>query len=162
MTRTSPQLNQRTRSHPAENDWHRGRPQPMVLFGQNAELKAVIRRKWWWSSAARRKFTGKSKKLWWPSAENVEVDGNVGDAVVGVMGNVHLNPGAKIRKDAVAVLGTRFCRAGSNNRRQCGFGRRQSRCGGRRDRPRTKNQRRFANPIHKQWPAGQMAEVLRI
>jgi uncharacterized RDD family membrane protein YckC len=38
----------------------------------------------------------------------------VGDAVVAVMGNVHLKPGAKINKDVVAVMGTLTVDSGVN------------------------------------------------
>jgi uncharacterized RDD family membrane protein YckC len=83
-----------------------GRPQPIVMFGQNVELKAG-------DSAEAVVVIGGSAKIHGKVRQGVvtiggssEVDGEVGDAVVAVMGNVHLKPGAKINKNAVAVMGT--------------------------------------------------------
>lgn len=80
--------------------------QPIVLFGQNAELKAS-------ESAETVVVIGGSATIHGHVREavvviggDVEVDGDVGEAVVAVFGNVHLKPGARIRQDAVAVLGS--------------------------------------------------------
>jgi uncharacterized RDD family membrane protein YckC len=80
--------------------------QPIVLMGQNAELKAG-------DSAEAVVVIGGSAKVHGSVREaavvilgDLEVDGEVGDAVVAVMGNIHLKPGARVRRDAVAVMGT--------------------------------------------------------
>jgi uncharacterized RDD family membrane protein YckC len=80
--------------------------QPIVLFGQNAELKAG-------DSAEAVVVIGGSAKIHGHVREavvviggNLEVDGEVGEAVVAIFGNIHAKPGAVIHQDAVAVLGT--------------------------------------------------------
>jgi uncharacterized RDD family membrane protein YckC len=81
-------------------------PQPVVLFGQNALLKAG-------DSAETVVVIGGSATIHGRVHQSVvviggdaEVDGDVGQAVVAVMGNVHLQPGAVVHEDAVAVGGT--------------------------------------------------------
>ena len=80
--------------------------QPIVLFGQNAELKAG-------DSAEAVVVIGGSARIHGHVREavvviggNLEVDGEVGEAVVAIFGNIHAKPGAVIHQDAVAVLGT--------------------------------------------------------
>ncbi len=80
--------------------------QPMVLFGQNAELKTN-------DTAEAVVVIGGSAKIHGHVHEavvviggNLEVDGKVGEDVVVIFGNVHLKPGAIINHDVVAVLGT--------------------------------------------------------
>ena len=80
--------------------------QPIVLFGQNAELKTN-------ETAEAVVVIGGSAKIHGHVHEavvvirgNVEVDGNVGDAVVAILGNVHVKPGAKIQSNVVAIMGS--------------------------------------------------------
>ena len=82
-----------------------GNLQPIVLFGQNAELKAG-------DSAEAVVVIGGSAKIHGHVREAVvviggslEVDGEVGESVVAIFGNVRLTSGADIHQDAVAVLG---------------------------------------------------------
>jgi uncharacterized RDD family membrane protein YckC len=82
------------------------RPQPIVMFGQNVELKAGDAAEVVVVIGGSAKVHGKVRQAVVTIGGSSEVDGEVGDAVVAVMGNVHLKPGAKIHKDAVAVMGT--------------------------------------------------------
>ncbi len=78
---------------------------PIVLFGQNAELKtneitqAVV------VVGGSAKIHGHVQEAVVVIGGDVEVDGEVGDAVVAIFGNVHFKPGAKIRNDVVAMMG---------------------------------------------------------
>ena len=87
-------------------DESRGEPQPIVMFGQNVELKAGDSADVIVVIGGSAKVHGKVRQAVVTIGGSSEVDGEVGDAVVAVMGNVHLKPGAKINKDAVAVMGT--------------------------------------------------------
>ena len=85
---------------------HKGNAQPIVMFGQDVEVKP-------WESAevvvvigGSAKVHGKVKEAVVTIGGSSEVDGEVGEAVVAVMGNVHLKPGARVHEDAVAVMGT--------------------------------------------------------
>ena len=80
--------------------------QPMVLIGQDAELKAGQSAEAVVVIGGSAKVHGKVKDAVVAVGGNLEVDGEVGDSVVAVLGNVRLKEGARIRKDAVAVLGT--------------------------------------------------------
>jgi len=80
--------------------------QPIVLFGQNAELKTN-------ETAEAVVVIGGSAKIHGHVHEavvviggNAEVDGDVGDAVVAILGNVHVKPGANIHQDVVAIMGS--------------------------------------------------------
>jgi uncharacterized RDD family membrane protein YckC len=80
--------------------------QPIVLFGQNAELKTN-------ETAEAVVVIGGSAKIHGHVHEavvviggNAEVDGDVGDAVVAILGNVHVKPGASIHQDVVAIMGS--------------------------------------------------------
>jgi uncharacterized RDD family membrane protein YckC len=80
--------------------------QPIVLFGQNAELKAG-------ETAEAVVVIGGSAKIHGHVHEAVvviggdlEVDGEVGDAVVAIFGNVHVKPRANIHQDVVAIMGS--------------------------------------------------------
>jgi uncharacterized RDD family membrane protein YckC len=82
-----------------------GQPQPMVMFGQNVELKAG-------DTAETVVVIGGSAKIHgkvWQDVVTIggssEVDGEVGQNVVAIAGNIHLKPGAKIGQDTVAVMG---------------------------------------------------------
>jgi len=83
-----------------------GQPQPIVMFGQNVELKAGDSAEAVVVIGGSAKIHGKVRKAVVTIGGNSEVDGEVGEGVVAVMGNVHLKPGAKINEDAVAVMGT--------------------------------------------------------
>ena len=95
--------NEAVANHEDEN---RGEPQPIVMFGQNVELKAGDEADVIVVIGGSAKVHGKVRQAVVTIGGSSEVDGEVGDAVVAVMGNVHLMPGAKINKDAVAVMGT--------------------------------------------------------
>jgi len=82
-----------------------GQPQPMVMFGQNVELKAGDTADVIVVIGGSAKVHGKVRQAVVTIGGSSEVDGEVGDAVVAVLGNVHLKPGAKINRDAVAVMG---------------------------------------------------------
>ena len=88
--------------------------QPIVLFGQNAELKTN-------ETAEAVVVIGGSAKIHGHVHEsvvviggNLEVEGEVGEAVVAIFGNVHLKPGAVIHQDAVAILGSISAEPGTN------------------------------------------------
>jgi len=89
-----------------QEDANVGQPQPIVMFGQNVELKAGDSADVVVVIGGSAKIHGKVRQAVVTIGGSSEVDGEVGDAVVAVMGNVHLKPGAKINKDAVAVMGT--------------------------------------------------------
>jgi len=89
-----------------KDDESGGQPQPIVMFGQNVELKAGDTADVVVVIGGSAKIHGKVRQAVVTIGGSSEVDGEVGDAVVAVMGNIHLKPGAKINKDAVAVMGT--------------------------------------------------------
>jgi uncharacterized RDD family membrane protein YckC len=80
--------------------------QPIVLFGQNAELKANETAEAVVVIGGSATVHGHVRDAVVVIGGNLDVDGDVGDAVVAVFGNVHVKPGATIHQDAVAVLGT--------------------------------------------------------
>jgi hypothetical protein len=80
--------------------------QPIVLFGQNAELKAGDTAEEVVVIGGSAKIHGHVREAVVVIGGNLEVDGEVGEDVVAVFGNVHAKPGAIIHQDAVAVLGT--------------------------------------------------------
>jgi len=84
----------------------RGQPQPIVMFGQDVELKAGDSADVVVVIGGSATVHGKVRQAVVTIGGSSEVDGEVGDAVVAVMGNVHLKPGARINKDAVVVAGT--------------------------------------------------------
>jgi uncharacterized RDD family membrane protein YckC len=81
------------------------RSQPLVLIGQDAELKAGESAEAVVVIGGSAKVHGKVRDAAVVIGGTLEVDGEVGDSVVAVLGDVHLKEGARIRKDAVAVLG---------------------------------------------------------
>jgi uncharacterized RDD family membrane protein YckC len=81
-------------------------PQPIVLFGQNAELKTNETAEAVVVIGGSATIHGRVHDAVVVIGGNLEVDGDIGDAVVAIFGNVHVKPGAKIRDDAVAVMGT--------------------------------------------------------
>lgn len=83
-----------------------GRAEPLVLFGQNAELKAGETAEAVVVIGGSATIHGKVRNAVVVIGGNVEVDGDVGDAVVAIFGNVHIKPGAVIHHDAVAVMGS--------------------------------------------------------
>jgi uncharacterized RDD family membrane protein YckC len=90
-----------------ETGRHRGtRHQPIVLIGQNAELKAGDSAEAVVVIGGSAKVHGKVRDAVVVICGNLEVDGEVGDSAVAVMGNIRIKEGARIHKDAVAVMGT--------------------------------------------------------
>jgi hypothetical protein len=83
-----------------------GQPQPIVMFGQDVELKAGDTAEAVVVIGGSAKVHGKVHQAVVTIGGNSEVDGDVGDAVVAVMGDAHIKSGAKIHRDIVAVLGT--------------------------------------------------------
>src|SRR5208283_2995249 len=83
-----------------------GEPQPIVMFGQDVELKAGESAEAVVVIGGSAKIHGKVREAVVTVGGSSEVDGEVGEAVVAVMGNVHLKQGARIHEDAVAVMGT--------------------------------------------------------
>ncbi len=80
--------------------------EPMVMFGQNAELKAGETAEAVVVFGGSAKVHGKVRDAVVVIGGSAEVDGEVDDAVVAIFGNVHLQPGAVIHHDAVAVMGS--------------------------------------------------------
>ena len=80
--------------------------QPIVLFGQNAELKAGDTAEAVVVIGGSATIHGHVRDAVVVIGGDLEVDGEVGDAVVAIFGNVHVKPGGKIHQDAVAVMGT--------------------------------------------------------
>ena len=128
-------------------DESRGEPQPIVMFGQNVELKAGDSADVVVVIGGSAKVHGKVRQAVVTIGGSSEVDGEVGDAVVAVMGNVHLKPGAKINKDAVAVMGTLTVDSGVKIARRRGVGRRQVQYRGRGKDPWSEGERGFADTI---------------
>jgi uncharacterized RDD family membrane protein YckC len=89
-----------------KDDENGGQPQPIVMFGQNVELKAGDTADVIVVIGGSAKVHGKVRQAVVTIGGSSEVDGEVGEAVVAVMGNVHLKSGANIHEDAVAVMGT--------------------------------------------------------
>jgi uncharacterized RDD family membrane protein YckC len=87
-------------------DGNGGEPQPIVMFGQNVELKAGDSADVIVVIGGSAKVHGKVRQAVVTIGGSSEVDGEVGEGVVAVMGNVHLKPGARIHEDAVTVMGT--------------------------------------------------------
>ena len=85
---------------------HEENPQPIVMFGQDVELKAGDSAEVVVVIGGSAKIHGKVKEAVVTIGGSSEVDGQVGEAVVAIMGNIHLKPGAKVGEDAVAVMGT--------------------------------------------------------
>ncbi|HXI72918.1 MAG TPA: RDD family protein [Verrucomicrobiae bacterium] len=80
--------------------------QPLVLIGQDADLKAGDAAETVVVIGGSARIHGHVHEAVVVIGGDLEVDGDVGDAVVAIFGNVHLNQGASIRRDAVAVLGS--------------------------------------------------------
>jgi len=81
------------------------RPQPIVMFGQDVELKAGDSAEAVVVIGGSAKIHGKVREAVVTIGGSSEVDGEVGEAVVAVIGNVHLLPGARVHENAVAVMG---------------------------------------------------------
>ena len=77
----------------------------VVLFGQNAELKAGETAEAVVVFGGSAKIHGKVRDAVVVIGGSAEVDGEVNDAVVAIFGNIHLKPGAVIHHDTVAVMG---------------------------------------------------------
>jgi uncharacterized RDD family membrane protein YckC len=97
-----PATNEATASQENESG---GQPQPMVMFGQNVELKGGDTAETVVVIGGSAKIHGKVWRDVVTIGGSSEVDGEVGQNVVAVMGNVHLKPGADIGRDTVAVMG---------------------------------------------------------
>ncbi len=87
--------------------------QPIVLFGQNAELKTNETAETVVVIGGSAKIHGHVREAVVVIGGNLEVDGEIGQAVVAIFGNVHVKPGAMIHQDAVAVLGAVSAAAGT-------------------------------------------------
>jgi hypothetical protein len=88
-----------------QNDEGRDNPQPIVLFGQNAELKAGETADSVVVIGGSAIIHGKVRHEVVVIDGDLEVDGEVGDAAVAIFGNVHAKPGAVIHQETVAVMG---------------------------------------------------------
>ena len=66
-----------------------GQPQPIVMFGQNVELKAGDSAEVVVVIGGSAKIHGKVREAVVTIGGSSEVDGEVGEAVVAIMGNVH-------------------------------------------------------------------------
>ncbi|HTY86074.1 MAG TPA: RDD family protein [Candidatus Acidoferrum sp.] len=82
-----------------------GQLHPIVMFGQDVELKVGDSAEAVVVIGGSAKIHGKVREAVVTIGGSSEVDGEVGEAVVAVMGNVHLQPGARVHEDAVAVMG---------------------------------------------------------
>jgi uncharacterized RDD family membrane protein YckC len=82
-----------------------GEPQPIVMFGQNVELKAGDTADVIVVLGGSAKVHGKVRQDVVTIGGSSEVDGEVGQNVVAIAGSVYLKPGAKIGQDTVAVMG---------------------------------------------------------
>ncbi len=83
-----------------------GHSQPIVLFWQNAELKADDTAETVVVIGGSAVIRGKVKEAVVSIGGNVEVDGEVGQSAVAVLGNVKLTPKAHVHEDTVAVMGS--------------------------------------------------------
>jgi uncharacterized RDD family membrane protein YckC len=90
-----------SRNNEGQND-----VQPIVLFGQNAELKVGETAEDVVVIGGSANIHGHVREAVVVIGGNLEVDGEVGEDVVAIFGNIHAKPGAVIHQDAVAVLGT--------------------------------------------------------
>jgi uncharacterized RDD family membrane protein YckC len=88
------------------NNEGRNDVQPIVLFGQNAELKAGETAEAVVVIGGSATIHGHVRDAVVVIGGDLEVDGQVGDAAVAIFGNVHVKPGGTIHQDAVAVMGT--------------------------------------------------------
>jgi uncharacterized RDD family membrane protein YckC len=88
-----------------QNDGSGGQPQPIVMFGQNVELKAGDEADVIVVIGGSAKVHGKVRQDVVTIGGSSEVDGEVGQNVVAIAGSVHLKPGAKIGQNTVAVMG---------------------------------------------------------
>jgi uncharacterized RDD family membrane protein YckC len=103
----------------SDDTWDKNGPnnvQPLVLFGQNAELKTNETAEAVVVIGGNAEIHGRVHEAVVVIGGNVEVDGEVGDAVVAIFGNVHVMPKAVIHQDAVAVLGNTWVAAGTKVR----------------------------------------------
>ena len=82
-----------------------GQPQPIIMFGQNVELKAGDEADVIVVIGGSAKVHGKVRQDVVTIGGGSEVDGEVGQNVVAIAGSIHLKPGAKIGQDTVAVMG---------------------------------------------------------
>ncbi len=80
--------------------------QPIVLFGQNAELKAGETAEAVVVIGGSATIHGHVRDAVVVIGGDLEVDGEVGNAVVAIFGNVHVKPGGTIHQNAVAIMGT--------------------------------------------------------
>ncbi len=84
----------------------RGNSQPIVLFGQNAELSADDTAETVVVIGGSATIHGHVRQAVVVIGGDLEVDGEIGQAAVAIFGNMHIKPGAEIHQDAVAVMGT--------------------------------------------------------
>ena len=88
----------------AKIDRH-GSGAPLVVFGQNVEVKAGETKEAVVVIGGSAKVHGKVTEAVVVIGGKAEISGEVGDAVVSVFGGVQLTPSARIHGDAVAVCG---------------------------------------------------------
>jgi uncharacterized RDD family membrane protein YckC len=79
--------------------------QPIVLFGQNAELKAGDTAETVVVIGGSAKIHGHVREAVVVIGGDLEIDGEVGQAAVAIFGNVHVRPKAIIHQDVVAIGG---------------------------------------------------------
>ena len=87
--------------------------QPIVLFGQNAELKAGETAEDVVVIGGSARIHGHVREAVVVIGGNLDVDGEIGQAAVSIFGNIHVKPGAMIHQDTVAVLGAVSAAAGT-------------------------------------------------
>lgn len=83
----------------------RDNPQPILLFGQNAELSAGDTAETVVVIGGSAAIHGHVRETVVVIGGDLEVDGEVGQSAVAVFGNVHIKPGAVIHQDAAAIMG---------------------------------------------------------
>ncbi len=108
------------------NNEGRNNVQPIVLFGQNAELKANETAEAVVVIGGSATIHGHVRDAVVVIGGDLEVDGEVGDAAVAIFGNVHVKPGGTIHQDAVAVMGTVSAAPGVKIGGECRFDRREA------------------------------------
>ena len=91
---------------------------PIVMFGQNVELKAGDTAEVVVVIGGSAKIHGHVRETVVTIGGDIEVDGTVGEEVVAVMGSVHALPGAQIKGDVVSVGGTLHAEEGAKIRGQ--------------------------------------------
>ena len=97
--------------------------QPIVLFGQNAELKAGETAEDVVVIGGSAKIHGHVREAVVVIGGNLEVDGEVGEDVVAIFGNIHVKTGCHHTSGCRGGFGHGFGGPGSEDRRRCRGGR---------------------------------------